>query len=300
MLNACSRFMPTLLIDENDWQNDRNSRILRKTLRTGTSGNLLARHLRSTQKAFGPKILSAPELPEDLALRNRCVHVPMAETDRVDLQKPWSAESLTAADALRCSLLRLRLEKYSSISWRLVPGAEQLRPRSRDLLGSLVAALPIGSAAEKSLFEFFRDVHNPSTRNLLSPAQDAVVAALFKFVHLYPEAGCVQVGKIAKLTNESLKASGERFELTPRKLTGLLASLGFGDIMRSGRGSQRVLDQEAVRKIHILARDHDITVVDQQGLRGQAQACKFCVGPCSIMFTRKRTSADADAPPGGH
>lgn len=70
MLNACSRFMPTLLIDENDWQGDRNSRILRKTLRTGTSGNLLARHLRSTQKAFGPKILSAPELPEDLALRS--------------------------------------------------------------------------------------------------------------------------------------------------------------------------------------------------------------------------------------
>jgi hypothetical protein len=91
----------------------------------------------------------------------------------------------------------------------------------------------------------------------------------------------------------------ERFGLTPRKLTGLLASLEFGDIMRSSRGSQRTLDQEAIRKIHILTRDHNITMVNQLGLRGEVQACKLCVGRSSIMSTRARISADKDARTGG-
>jgi hypothetical protein len=278
ILDACSRFTPTLLIDENEWEADRSSRILRKQLRTGTSGHLLAKSLRKTQRAFGAKILSSSELPEDAALRSRCVHIPMSETERQDLHKPWDPEIVKAADEVQGSLLQLRLQKYGSIQWRLVPGAEQLRPRSRDLLGSLLAALPMESAVEKTLLEFFRNDHNPSTRNLLSPVQHAVVAALFKFVHLCPEAGRVQVGKIAEFANESLKGSGERFGLTPRKLSGLLASLGFGEILRSSRGSQRILDQEAIRKIHRLARDHNITVVDNQGLGGQMRVCKLCTG----------------------
>jgi hypothetical protein len=137
LLDACSRFMPTLLVDENDWQADRSSRILRKQLRSGTSVHLLTKNLYKTQRAFGAKILSSPELPDDPALLSRCLHIPMSETDRVDLHKPWDPEIVKAADALQGSLLQFRLEKYRSIAWRLVPGAEQLRPRSRDLLGSL-------------------------------------------------------------------------------------------------------------------------------------------------------------------
>jgi hypothetical protein len=289
LLDSCSRFTPTLLIDENDWQADRSSRNLRKQLRSGTSVHLLTKNLHKTQKTFGAKILSSPDVPEDPALMGRCVHIPMSETDRVDLHKTWDPEIVKAADALQGSLLQLRLEKYRSIAWRLVPGAEKLRPRSRDLLGSLLAALPKGSAAEKSLLEFFRDIHNPSTRNLLSPAQHAVVAGLFSFVHLYPAAGYAQVAKIAEFANESLKASGERFELTPRKLTTILASLGFGEILRSSRGSQRALDQEAIRKIHILARNNDITLVNKQALKGEMQSCKLCRGPNSIMSTSTST-----------
>jgi len=119
LLDVCSRFAPTLLIDENDWEADRSSRILRKQLRTGTSGHLLAKHLHKTQKAFGAKILSSPELPDDPALRSRCVHIPMSEDNRVDLHKPWDPEIVKAADGVQASLLQLRLEKYGSIAWRL-------------------------------------------------------------------------------------------------------------------------------------------------------------------------------------
>ena len=276
ILDVCSRFTPTLLIDENEWEADRSSRILRKQLRTGTSVHLLAKHLHRTQKAFGAKILSSPDLPDDPALRSRCLHIPISETDRLDLNKPWDPKIVKAADEIQGCLLQLRLEKYGSIAWRLVPGAEQLRPRSRDLLGSLLAAMPKECAAEKSLLEFFLKVHNPATRNLLSSSQHAVVAALFKFIHLYPEAGQVQVAKIAEFANESLKASGERFELTPRKVSVILESLGFGDIHRSSRGSQRTLNQEAIQKIHRLTRDHSVGVIDKQDLKARILACQVC------------------------
>jgi hypothetical protein len=59
--------------------------------------------------------------------------------------------------------------------------------------------------------------------------------------------------------------------------------------LRFSSGSQRALDQEAVRKIHILARDHKITVVNQEGLQGRVRECKLCSGPSSIMSTRIRT-----------
>jgi hypothetical protein len=299
ILDACSRFTPTLLIDENEWEGDRSSRNLRKHLRTGTSRQLLAKHLHKTQKSFGAKILSSPELPEDPALRSRCVHIPMFETDRVDLRKPWDLEIVKEADGLQASLLRLRLEKYGSIAWRLVPGAERLRPRSRDLLGSLSAALPKESAAEKSLLEFFRDVHNPSTRNLLSPAQQAVTAGLFEFVHLYPDASAFQVGKIAEIANKDLRASGERFKLADRKLTGILDSLGFGEIVRSSRGSLRALEREGVQKIHKLAWDHNITILGLQDLKEKVRGCKLCRSRFSKTPTRTGTSADG-MPPQGH
>ena len=89
------------------------------------------------------------------------MHISMFEANRVDLHRPWDLEIVKAADDLQGSLLQLRFEKYGAIAWRLVPGAEQLRPRSRDLLGSLVAALLKKSAAKKSLLEFFHDVQNP-------------------------------------------------------------------------------------------------------------------------------------------
>jgi hypothetical protein len=101
---------------------------------------------------------------------------------------------------------------------------------------------------------------------LLSPAQNAVVAALFTFVHMHPGAAQVRVGKITEFAKESLKTSGEGFRLTPRKLTGILASFGFGEIHRSSPGSQRAIDQEAVQKIHRLALQHNVMLVDKEGL----------------------------------
>jgi hypothetical protein len=163
---ACSRFGCTLLIDENDWRGDQNSRALRKQLRAGTSKGVLTKHLRKTEHAFGTKILSGAELPDDAALRSRCIHLPMNETDQSDLRKPWDPQILKAADALRGQLLQFRLDRYASVSPRMIPGAEKLRPRSRDLLSSLLAPLQGVEFIEQLLLAFFICTHDPSTRDL--------------------------------------------------------------------------------------------------------------------------------------
>lgn len=274
--DACSRFGCTLMIDENDWRGDRNSRALRKQLRAGTSKGMLAKHLRKTQHAFGAKILASVELPDDPALRSRCIHLPMIETDRTDLRKPWDPQIVKAADVVRGQLLQFRLERYASVSPRPISGAEVLRPRSRDLLSSLLAPLKGEALLEQLLLAFFIDIHDPSTRDLLSPAQAAVVAALFEFIHLWPDIGHVQVGTVAVRANEILATTGERFRISPRKTSDVLASLGFGYRERSNRGSLQYLDLETIAKIHKLKHDHGVQLRGVEGLAYQMYQCEFC------------------------
>ena len=274
--DVCSRFGCTLLIDENDWRADQNSRALRKQLRAGTSKCLLTKHLRKTTHAYGTKVLSGVELPNDAALRSRCIHLPMNETDRSDLRKPWDPEVVKQADAVRGQLLQFRLQHYASISPRTIAGAELLRPRSRDLLSSLLAPLEGHEVLEQLLLAFFLGIHDPSTRDLLSPAQAAVVGALFGIVHLSTGGGYVLVGVVSNQANRILDAAGERFKVNPRKTSDLLASLGFRSDGRSNRGSRLCLDRETVARIHKLTRDHGVQWLPSAESEAQMSACNYC------------------------
>lgn len=273
--DVCSRFGCTLLIDENEWRTDQYSRALRKQLRAGTSKALLTKHLRKTQHAYGTKVLSGVELPDDAALRSRCIHLAMSETDRSDLRKPWDPQILAAADAVRGLLLQFRLERYASVSPRIIPGAEDLRPRSRDLLSSLLAPLEGMDYLEQLLLAFFLGTHDPSTRDLLLPQQWAVVAALFEIVH-GSKVGYIRVGKVADEANKILQATGERFELNPRKTSNILVSMGFSHRARSSPGSLVPFDKEAISNIHRLKRKHDVQWPESSTLKAQMGACSFC------------------------
>jgi hypothetical protein len=283
--DACSRFGCTLLIDENDWGADQNSRALRKQLRAGTSKGVLAKHLGKTQHAFGAKVLSSVELPDDAALMSRCIHLPMDETDRADLSKPWDPQVVKTADGVRGQLLQFRLERYASVSPRLISGAEKLRPRSRDLLNSLLAPLKGVEVIEQLLLAFFVGTHDPSTRDLLSPGQAAVVAALFEFIHRWPKAGYVQVAVVSDLGNKILDAAGERLELNPRKCSHLLGSQGFLSRARSSRGSFLRLDKETIAKIHKLKRNHGDRWLAPADSKAQMDACTFCKDKPSPIST---------------
>jgi hypothetical protein len=274
--DACSRLGCTLLLDENDWRSNKNSGVLRKQLRAGTSKGMLVKHLGKTQHTFGMKILGSVELPDDAALRSRCIHVPMEESDRADLRKPWDPAVVAAADSLRGQLLQLRLEKYTSVQTRIIPGMEKLRPRSRDLLSTLLAPLKGVKLLEELLLTFFLHTHDPSTRDLLSPELGAVVAALFEFVHLRPSDGYIQVSAVAKLANDLLRSSGERFILNPRKCSDLLSSLGFVQRARSNQGSLVCLHKDAVAKIHGLQHKHGQDWLAAANLKSAMEGCGLC------------------------
>jgi hypothetical protein len=237
---------------------------------------VLVKQLGKSQHTFGTKILSSMELPDDAALRSRCIHVPMEESDRADLRKPWEPAVIQAADVMRGQLLRLRLERYASVCPRDIPGAEKLRPRSRDLLSSLLAPLNGEKLLEDFFLAFFLQTHDPSTRDLLSPELVAVANALFEFVHLRPSAGYVQVSAVAELANALLRTSGERFILNPRKCSDLLASLGFVHRARSNQGSHLGLDKEAIAKIHGLKFKHGQDWIVAANLKTAMETCSLC------------------------
>jgi hypothetical protein len=200
----------------------------------------------------------------------------MNETDKTDLRKPWDAQIVKAADDLRGQLLQFRLERYATISPRSIPGPEKLRPRSRDLLSSLLAPLEGVEVVEQFLLAFFISTHDPSTRDLLSPSQAAVIAALFESVHHPANPGFVRVGVVADLAAQVLEATGERFKLNSRATSSILASMGFCDRSRSSQGSLVSFDKETMAKIHRLKRIHDVQWPESESLKVQRSACNFC------------------------
>jgi hypothetical protein len=192
------------------------------------------------------------------------------------MPKPWDAEIVKAADGVRAQLLQFRLERYSSISPRMIPGAEKLRPRSRDLLSSLLAPLQGVEVIEQLLLAYFIGTHDPSTRDLLSPVQAALVAALFEFAHLPTNVGFVQVKDITEVAIQVLVATGERFQLNPRATSDILTSIGFGERRRTNQGAMLPFDKATVCKIHRLKRTHEVQWPQSEGLRTQMDQCNFC------------------------
>ena len=277
MYEACSRFSPTLLADENEWDNGPSSRALRRLLRAGTSRKLIGKHRGSAAHTFGPKVLCSLELPADAALKTRCVHIPMQESNRLDLRKPSDPMVMQVADELRGALLRYRLENYLEIGPRAPAGAEHLRPRSRDMASSLAGAVRVADPQyDDFLVCYFRDLHDPETRDVLSSRQSAALAGLFFLVHPVPVLGSVQVGILADKVNEILKSAGEHFSISPRALSPVLDSLGFSQRDKAAAGKKLLLDRETVRAIHNLWHRYGSAYLNESQLILKMLSCPDC------------------------
>jgi hypothetical protein len=138
------KLTPTLLVDET--LTTSNKRELFHLLKTGTTRGSVTLCKGRSLKAFGPKVISCTELPNDAALNSRCVIIPMQETGRNDLVKTTDKRLLDNADSLCKALLQYRLENYHSLRLPKVEGDQRLHSRTRDLYQAL--ALPLGSNAE--------------------------------------------------------------------------------------------------------------------------------------------------------
>jgi hypothetical protein len=107
---ACSQLNPTLLIDEGGTPGD--NRALRHLLRMGTTRDVLAVRKARTFHAYGPKIISWRERPDDPALNSRCLEIQMVESDKSDLCGVDDPGVKELAAKLRAQLLQFRFENY--------------------------------------------------------------------------------------------------------------------------------------------------------------------------------------------
>jgi len=273
--DACSKYNPTLLMDENEWQARGGSRI-RQQLRAGTTQNLLAKRMHRTGHSFGPKVLSSLGPPDDPALLSRCIRIPMTETSRTDLIKPTDPRLLQLTDEFQKQLLEFRLAHYKSIRPAVIPGAEKLRPRSRDLLNSLAAPLAGDKLCSELILAFFREIHEPENKEILPPAQSAVLAALFTLIHLSTDCDCITVGSLGRFVNKFLKEVGERITLQPRKTGAVLTSLGISSRERTNQGWKITLDHATRLRIHNLTKTYGNEYLSNTALRLVMPSCAMC------------------------
>ena len=270
---AYEKLNPTLLVDES--LTTGNKRELFHLLKTGTTrGSVTLRRGRSL-KAFGPKVISCTELPNDAALNSRCVVIPMQETGRTDLVKTTDKRLLDNADILCKALLQYRLENYHSLRLPKVEGDQRLHSRTRDLYQAL--ALPLGSNAElcEVLVDLFK-IQQEFNREPLSSASAAVLRALYEFIHSHPQDGKFGQKELTFGVNLNLERLQETFRLNAHEVGRALTTLGFTNRKRTNAGFILWLDLESRKRIHNLARAY---AIDREGHfqeEGFGDNCDLC------------------------
>jgi len=258
---ACSDFGVTLLIDEIDWHSS-NASALRQLLRAGTGRSARALRIRESSFSFGPKVFGSLETCSDSALNDRCIRIPMTETAKRGLRKPGDPDMLKCAAILQQQLLKFRLNSHKSIRAAAIPGAEEMRPRSRDLLGSLAAPVARVQRLGRGLLAIIKARHDPLTRESLAPRQEALVAVLFNSIHRFPALTSMRVKHLAEFANLLLHEGGERMRLTDKAAGTILRDLGFGNMQRTNHGWILWLDAAAQKRVHQLVKTHDNRYID--------------------------------------
>jgi hypothetical protein len=264
---------PTLLVDET--LTTGNKRELFHLLKTGTTrGSVTLRRGRSL-KAFGPKVISCTELPNDAALNSRCIIISMLETSRTDLVKTSDKRLLDNANSLRSQLLQYRLENYHSLQPPHVEGDQGLHSRTRDLYQAL--ALPLGNNAELCgiLVHLFK-IQQEINREPLSPTSAAVLRVLYEFIHSHPQDGKCAQQELTFGVNLKLAWQRENFRLNAHEVGRVLTSLGFTNRKRTNAGFVLWLDQGTRKRIHNLAHAYAIDQESQFQEHGFGDGCELC------------------------
>lgn len=276
---ACSNFSPTLLIDEIDWHSSRTMSTFRQLLRSGTSPSSRALRVRHSSSSFGPKVFGSLEASSDSALNSRCIQLVMAETNKSGLLKPGHPAVVKFASDLRQQLLRFRFGFYKSIRPALVRGAEELRPRSRDLLCSLAAPLVGRRLWTGCLLGFMKLNHDPVTRESLEPRHEALHAVLWEVIHQEPPLSNVRVGgqiSLTTATNEILLRGGERLSVTDKAVGRMLSSMGFRSTQRTKIGWILWLDSSTLARCHQLLKTHGNRYIEDSDSAQHSTTCPSC------------------------
>jgi hypothetical protein len=198
----------------------------------------------------------------------------MTETKKHRLLKPGNPSMVEYASWLRQLLLKFRFNSYNSIRLAAIPGADELRPRSRDLLASLSAPVVRVKCFSKILLTFIKNHHDPATRESLGARQDALLAVVFELVHQPRES--VRVKDLAQATNALLLREGERATLTDKAAGTIVSSLGFRNKTRTKFGWILRLDSDTQKRAHQLLETHGIAHLQTEDIQRCAESCPMC------------------------
>jgi len=269
---ACTRFMPTMLIDETG--SIRSNRTLRHILRAGTTRGASAVRKDRVFHSYGAKVISWLEPPDDTALNSRCILIPMFESKSTALVRADEPKVQQMAADLQAQLLSFRLGNYKAVKPTAVAGDEVLRPRTRDLLRALAAA-HADVQRSQGLLRFFESGQGVQ-QEALDPEHNAVLRALFSMVHLREDFTSIWVSDLTQQVNTFLELEGEKLRLQPRKVGAVLTSLGFSSRTRTNSGWVLSLTRRDAEKLHQLAASYG---VDRAGrsFRGiSPDKCTLC------------------------
>jgi hypothetical protein len=276
---ACSDLNPTLLIDEIDWNSSRTASDFRRLLRAGSNSSSRSLRVRHSGSSFGPKVFGSLKASPDSALNSRCIRLVMTETKKSGLLKPGDPSMVKFASDLRQQLLKFRFGHYGSIRPAAIAGAEELRPRSRDILCSLAAPLVGNQLWTRYLLEFMEQNHDPTTREGLEPWDEALLAVLWEVIHRDQPLPDLRIGgefSLGTATNGILQRTGERLRVTDKAVGNTLTSLGFRSKQRTNSGWVLRLDSSTVDRCHQLLKTHDNRHIQSSEFALHSAECTTC------------------------
>jgi hypothetical protein len=171
----------------------------------------------------------------------------------------------------------VQVEKFNALNLPKIPGDDVLHSRARDLYQALL--LPLGEYPEAcgELVKVFQ-TQQKSNREPLSACQAAVLEALFIGIHKLSENGTMAVSELTSGVNSQLRAAGEGFRISPRKVGAALTSLGLSDRQRTNTGWYLLLDRKAQKQIHELIAAYGVDSKSGQIAAESKKGCDFCKG----------------------
>ena len=278
-----SSITPTLLIDEFDPGRDGWSRQLLGLLRMGNAPGVHVARANGVYATFGPRVISSRLAPPDAALASRCLNIPMLPSGKNI--RPLDGPALAGIkNEFQPPLFGFRLQYFKRPLKTLFPQLADLSPRIRQIGEALLATFPGDQAAEDGIHRLLREHESEAKLSRYGEPEWVVECALLRDVH---KTDTITMGSLATTANFLLAQAGESYTLTPRRVGGLVRSLGLRTetLGNQGRGLRLTLAKK--EKIHQLAqrlglKATDFLSWDDEDARWGGRACGLCEEYCLV------------------
>ncbi len=295
---TCSVFAPTLMIDEEDFDNHGLNRGKRRVMRGSSTSDGVKLRSGSCWNAFGPRIFCGENLPDDPALLRRCIVVPMAECDTSKLKKPGDPEIVELSQQVQNQLLAFRLDMLKKVHAATVPGAERLGPGRRDLLSALGAPFAGDPDWPDLLLQCFENSGHEWLPSL-QPFEAAVWDGLWAASHLLPGYQYVYSLQLANLITKVYKEAGQEIAINAINVGIYLRHSGIQARTHRNIGNGFWLNAKNRQLIHEHVRKYGLTLPPSywSGIRhflASTASCLQRIPACRPMTILQRLTNQAE------